>query len=70
MPWIDTTKCKKTVDCKAARQCREQAMYVQPEAEGQPGIAVDYPRVDLEQCKLCGECEHACPEGAVKMIPM
>ncbi len=24
--------------------------------------------IDLERCKRCGDCEKACPDGAVKMI--
>lgn len=68
IPWIDTTKCKKEIDCKAARLCKQGALKVQPEAEDLPGTAVDCPRVDMELCKQCGECEHACTEQAVKML--
>lgn len=70
IPWLDTTKCKKATDCKAAEYCKHDAVTVQEESADQPGVAVDYPKVDLELCKRCGECEHACTENAIKMIPV
>ena len=68
IPWIDRTKCKCELDCKAAEQCKKKAFQVQPPSEDEPGRASDFPRVDLEQCKQCGDCEKTCPEHAVKMV--
>ncbi|MBN1289228.1 MAG: 4Fe-4S binding protein [Actinobacteria bacterium] len=70
IPWLDTTKCRKAIDCRAAEFCKYETIHVQPESPEQPGIAVDYPKVDLELCKRCGECVHACTENAIKMIPV
>ncbi len=41
---------------------------MQEESETEPGFAEDYPMIDPEMCKLCGDCEHACTENAVKMV--
>jgi len=68
IPWVDRTKCKRELDCRAAQYCKKGAFQVQPASEDEPGKAKDYPRVDLEQCKQCGDCEKACPEKAVKMV--
>jgi formate hydrogenlyase subunit 6/NADH:ubiquinone oxidoreductase subunit I len=68
IPWVDKTKCKCELDCRAAAQCKKQAIEVQPACEDEPGRACDFPRIDLEVCRKCGDCEKACPEHAVKMI--
>jgi formate hydrogenlyase subunit 6/NADH:ubiquinone oxidoreductase subunit I len=44
------------------------AFVVQPESEEEPGKARDFPQVDLERCKQCGDCAKACTERAVKMV--
>ncbi len=65
LPWVDTTRCdvaERCADCKAARFCPNGAFGV-VEAEG--GCRVS---IDLERCKRCGECAHACELGAVRMI--
>ncbi|MBN2168893.1 MAG: 4Fe-4S binding protein [Actinobacteria bacterium] len=67
---MDTTKCDKATDCNAAKYCKHDAMNIQPESTELPGVAIDFPRVDLELCKQCGECEHACDRNAIKMIPI
>lgn len=66
IPWIDKSMCKRDPECKAARYCEYDAFIVSPDckAMGEGG----FPFIDLEACKLCGDCEKACPEGAVKMI--
>ena len=66
IPWVDRGKCKREAECAAAAACKQKAFEVQPSDE--PGVACDFPRVDLEACKQCGDCEKACPEGAVKMV--
>lgn len=66
MPWVDTRRCRKELECRAALLCKIGAFK-----EGEPGpegTSKDFPKVDLEACKRCGDCEHACPYGAVKMI--
>lgn len=68
IPWIDRTKCSRKLDCKAAAYCKKQAFQVQPPSGEEPGRAADFPRVDLEECKQCGDCEKACTEGAVRMV--
>jgi Pyruvate/2-oxoacid:ferredoxin oxidoreductase delta subunit len=68
IPWVDRTKCKRELDCRAARFCKKQAFQVLEPSDDEPGLAVDYPRVDLEVCRQCGDCEKACPERAVKMV--
>jgi Pyruvate/2-oxoacid:ferredoxin oxidoreductase delta subunit len=68
VPYLDRTRCRKVVDCKAAKHCKHGAFVVQGVCEEEPGTACDFPRVDLERCKSCGECEHACGERAVKMV--
>ena len=68
IPWVDRTKCTREFDCRAARHCKKEAFQIQPESEEEPGRQKDFPLIDLEQCKQCGDCEKACPEGAVKMI--
>ncbi|MBU4174318.1 MAG: hypothetical protein KKB90_05810 [Actinobacteria bacterium] len=68
MPWIDKSKCIRALDCEAASHCEKGAFQVQKESETEPGFAEDYPMIDLEMCKLCGDCEHACTENAVKMV--
>ncbi len=68
IPWVDRTRCTRELDCKAAKYCKKGAFKVQPESEDEPGKARDFPWVDLEQCKQCGDCEKACTERAVKMV--
>lgn len=68
MPWVDTTKCTRKLDCKAASYCEYDAFLVRPESEETPGKASGFPVVDFELCKRCGDCEKACAEKAVKMI--
>jgi NAD-dependent dihydropyrimidine dehydrogenase PreA subunit len=68
MPWIDTRKCTRQLDCKAARLCKQEAMQVQEESDEEPGKSKKCSAIDLEKCKRCGECESACGEGAIKMI--
>ena len=68
IPWVDRSKCKRELDCPAARQCKERALQVQQESGEEEGRAIGGPVVDLEKCKRCGDCELACPEGAVKMV--
>ncbi len=67
LPWIDRTKCdirEHCESCKAADHCINGAFYIM---RGENGASCTT-AVDLEQCKRCGECEHACERGAVKMI--
>ena len=68
MPWIDTKKCARELDCRAARLCKQAAMEVAAESADEPGKADRCPMIDLEKCKRCGECEAACTERAIKMI--
>lgn len=68
LPWIEYSKCKRELDCACAAQCKEGAFQAREESETEPGRAKDCPIIDFEKCKRCGDCEHACPEGAVKMI--
>lgn len=68
MPWIDTGRCTRKLDCQAALLCKVGAMSVREESEDEAGMAKGTPVVDLEKCKRCGDCEHACKEGAIKMI--
>lgn len=68
LPWVDTTRCERVRDCAAARACKHGAFEVRVGPDDEPGCARCVPRVDLERCKRCGECEKACPTGAVKMI--
>lgn len=68
IPWVDRSKCKRESECKAAAVCKQKAFEVQAPSEEEPGLAGDFPLVDLERCKQCGECEKACPEHAVKMV--
>jgi len=68
IPWVDRSKCKRECDCKAASVCKQKAFEAQPPSEDEPELACGFPRVDLERCKNCGECQKACPEGAVKMV--
>ena len=68
LPWVDTTKCKRELDCKAAKLCKVGAFKVRAPCADEPGKACGFPYADLELCKRCGECEHACTECAVKMI--
>lgn len=68
MPWIDSKKCSRELDCRAARLCKQDAMFVRDEDEEEPGRAKGPPLVDLEKCKRCGDCEHTCTERAIKMI--
>lgn len=68
IPWIDRNRCERCPDCKAAAQCKKKSFLVQPPSRDEPDKACDFPRVDLEECKNCGDCAKACPEHAVKMI--
>ncbi len=68
IPWIDRSKCRRELECPAAKQCKKQAFELPPESEDEPGKSRDYPWIDLEKCKQCGDCEKACPERAVKMV--
>ncbi|MBU1670661.1 MAG: 4Fe-4S binding protein [Actinobacteria bacterium] len=68
MPWIDRGRCDRKLDCAAARVCPRGALEVGPESEEEEGRASEYPLVDLEHCRRCGDCAKACPEGAVKMV--
>jgi heterodisulfide reductase subunit A-like polyferredoxin len=65
IPWVDTTKCditQRCEGCKAARLCPHGAFSV-VNSEGACRVFID-----LEACKRCGECAHACELGAVRMI--
>ena len=68
IPWVDRTRCNRDIDCSAARVCPRGVFQVSPESEEEPGLASDYPQVDLERCRQCGDCARACPEQAVKMV--
>ena len=68
MPWIDTNRCVRELDCRAAKLCKQGAMSVREESEEEAGRAKGSPVIDLEKCKRCGDCEHACTEHAIKMI--
>ncbi|MBM3958008.1 MAG: 4Fe-4S binding protein [Gemmatimonadetes bacterium] len=68
MPWIDNTRCTRELDCPAARLCKHDAMTLREESGDEPGTAAGPPRIDLEKCKRCGDCEHACRERAIRMI--
>lgn len=68
IPWVDRTKCKRELDCAAARQCKKKAFTVGPPSSEELDRASDFPLVDLERCRQCGDCEKACPERAVKMV--
>ncbi len=68
MPWVDRQKSKKELDCPASKKCEQGAFQVLEESEEEPAKAVDFPVVDLERCKRCGDCVKACPDGAVKMV--
>ena len=68
IPWIDKSKCIRQLDCKAANNCKKGAFLVRKESESETGFADDYPLIDLELCKQCGDCEQACTENAVKMV--
>ncbi|PKQ28783.1 MAG: hypothetical protein CVT63_01005 [Candidatus Anoxymicrobium japonicum] len=68
MPWIDRALCKRELDCKAALNCKKKAFHVQPASMDEPGLAAEFPLIDLEECKRCGDCEKACANHAVKMI--
>ena len=68
IPWIDKSKCIRKLECEAASHCKKGAIQVQKESETEPGLARDYPMIDLELCRQCGDCEHACTENAVKMV--
>jgi len=68
IPWVDRNKCTREMDCRAARYCKKEAFQAQPESKEEPGRQKDFPLIDLELCKQCGDCEKACTEGAVKMI--
>ena len=68
MPWIDRQKCKKESGCPASKKCEQGAFRVRGGSDEETGRTGDFPLIDLELCKRCGDCEHACPEGAVKMI--
>jgi heterodisulfide reductase subunit A-like polyferredoxin len=66
MPWIDRLSCdvrEVGEACKAARHCPHGAFQVVKENGGEPGVWVD-----MEKCRRCGECSHACDRFAVKMI--
>ncbi len=69
MPWIDRDLCNIAEvcdDCKAARYCKHGAFNVIPAGNGSGDrcrIAID-----MEKCRLCGECSHACELGAVRMV--
>lgn len=68
IPWVDRKKCTRELDCRAALYCKVGAFQARPESAEEPGKQKDFPLVDLEQCKQCGDCERACPENAVKMV--
>lgn len=67
MPWIDVQKCdiaEKCEDCKAARFCPHGAfMVIRAEDGGSCRVGIDF-----EKCRLCGNCSHACDQGAVRMV--
>ena len=69
IPWLDVEKCtiaEHCDDCKASRSCKYDAFNVVPGYSGSGRkcrIAID-----MEKCRLCGDCVHACELGAVKMI--
>ncbi len=69
MPWVDVQKCaieERCTDCKAARYCKYDAFQIVRGGNGwgdKCRIAID-----LEKCRLCGDCAHACELGAVKMV--
>jgi formate hydrogenlyase subunit 6/NADH:ubiquinone oxidoreductase subunit I len=69
MPWVDRLKCDVAEvgeSCKAAKYCPHAAFTVtwKPGDEnGQYDILID-----LERCRRCGECSHACDKFAVKMV--
>ncbi len=68
IPWVDRTRCTRKLACRASEHCKVGAFVVQPESEEEPGKARDFPQVDLERCKQCGDCAKACTERAVKMV--
>jgi len=68
MPWLDRSKCTRELPCRAAELCKQAAFVAGPESGEEPGKMEDFPLIDLERCKQCGDCEHVCSAGAVKMI--
>jgi ferredoxin len=69
MPWIDREMCdiaETCEGCKAALLCKHGAFQVMPGDNGD-GNACRV-GIDLEKCRLCGDCSHACDRGAVRMV--
>jgi dissimilatory sulfite reductase (desulfoviridin) alpha/beta subunit len=69
MPWIDRDKCDVAQvgeNCKAALHCPHGAFQVMN--GGKDSREAYRIALDLEKCRLCGECSHACDRFAVKMI--
>lgn len=69
MPWVDRLKCDVASvgeGCKASRHCPHEAFTVQRKNE-EAGETFDL-FIDLEKCRRCGECSHACDQFAVKMV--
>ncbi|MDY6793993.1 MAG: 4Fe-4S binding protein [Actinomycetota bacterium] len=69
MPWIDRDVCVLNAvngDCKAAQNCPREALQV---VESDNGSSDRY-RIflDFDRCRFCGDCAHACPESAIKMV--
>lgn len=70
MPWIDREKCdiaERCEGCKAARLCPHGAFQVIRDVGNGSGERC-LVGIDFEKCRLCGNCSHACDQGAVKMV--
>jgi len=69
MPWIDRERCdiaERCDDCRAARLCNYGAFQViEGDAASGGSCRVG---IDLEKCRLCGNCSLACDRGAVRMV--
>lgn len=69
LPWVDRLSCDVAEvgeSCKAARHCPHGAFTVQ-KRDGGNGLTYDI-FIDLERCRRCGECSHACDMFAVRMV--
>lgn len=65
---VDVSKCEIKCKCICQDSCPTRAIDVFLKGKEKPGASrIEQVKVNAESCVFCGECESACPEGAIKV---